>query len=507
MTETLLGGRYRLDEPIGRGGMAAVWRATDTVLSRPVAVKRLHAGLVADEEHRERFRREALMVARLSHPNLVHVLDRGEDGGGPYLVLELVDGEDLKSLLRREGPLAPERAARVCSQVAQALAYAHGQGLVHRDIKAQNVLLSEDGAAKLADFGIARMVGGEHEAGLTRTDMLLGSADYLSPEQANGKTLDALSDVYSLGIVLFECLTATLPYVGEGFVAVAMKHCSEPPPDPRTVLADVPEWMAEVVLRATQKDPADRYPSAAAMATALESGDAGGGTAIFRAPASPVAQPAEIYPDDDQTTAAGRPRRRRRRRRRWVAATMVTLLLLAGAAAGGLVLLGGDQEAGDGPGDEDAMALRIESVRDIDPPEGGGDGAENPDERELVVDGDAETAWFTERYQDTADFGGLKEGVGLLLRLPQPARLTTLAITSPTPGASFEVQAVADGGERPVVATGTFSGSPQIVPIETERASQSWIVWITDLVDAGDGRFHAGIAEVDLTGVPVEATG
>ncbi|MEQ9398073.1 MAG: protein kinase, partial [Longimicrobiales bacterium] len=277
MTETLLGGRYRLDEPIGRGGMAAVWRATDTVLSRPVAVKRLHAGLVADEEHRERFRREALMVARLSHPNLVHVLDRGEDGGGPYLVLELVDGEDLKSLLRREGPLAPERAARVCSQVAQALAYAHGQGLVHRDIKAQNVLLSEDGAAKLADFGIARMVGGEHEAGLTRTDMLLGSADYLSPEQANGKTLDALSDVYSLGIVLFECLTATLPYVGEGFVAVAMKHCSEPPPDPRTVLADVPEWMAEVVLRATQKDPADRYPSAAAMATALESGGPRGG--------------------------------------------------------------------------------------------------------------------------------------------------------------------------------------------------------------------------------------
>lgn len=513
VTETLLGGRYRLDEPIGRGGMAAVWRATDTVLARPVAVKRLHAGLVADEEHRERFRREALMVARLSHPNLVHVLDRGEDDAGPYLVLELVEGEDLKSRLRREGHLAPEEAARVCAQVAQALAYAHAQGLVHRDIKAGNVLLSEDGPAKLADFGIARMVGGEEEAGLTRTDMLLGSADYLSPEQANGRTLDARSDVYSLGIVLFECLTATLPYVGEGFVAVAMKHCSEPPPDPRTVLADVPDWLAQVVLRATQKDPEDRYPNAAAMASALESGDAGGGTEIFRALAGPAAGTGAPSPagDGDDTAASARPPApRRRTRRRWgrVVAVLVALLLVAAAAGGGLVLLSGDEEpGGGGVSDEGAIALRIESVRDIDPPEGGGDGTENPDQRELVVDGDPDTAWFTERYQDTPDFGGLKEGVGLLLRLPQPARLTALSITSPTPGAGFELQAVASGGQRPVVASGTLSGSPQVIPVGTERASQSWIIWITGLVDAGDGRFHAGIAEVGLRGVPVEAPG
>ena len=171
--------------------MAAVWRASDTVLNRSVAVKRLHAGLVADAELLERFRREALLVARLSHPNLVHVLDRGEDEDGPYLVLELVEGENLKSRIRRDGPLAPDVAAHICAQMARALAYAHGQGVMHRDIKAQNVLLADDGVAKLADFGIARTLDGEAERGLTRTDKLQGSADYLSPEQASGHALDA----------------------------------------------------------------------------------------------------------------------------------------------------------------------------------------------------------------------------------------------------------------------------------------------------------------------------
>ena len=228
MTQTLLGERYRLDELIGRGGMASVWRATDTVLGRDVAVKRLHAGLLADEEHAERFRREALLVARLSHPNLVHLLDRGEDAQGPYLVMELVEGENLKTRVRREGALEPAEAARICAQVGRALAYAQAQGVVHRDIKAQNVLLTGDGAVKLADFGIARSIESDGQPGITRTDMLIGSADYLSPEQADGRPVDARTDVYSLGILLYECLTGELPFRGDGFVAVAMKHCSEP---------------------------------------------------------------------------------------------------------------------------------------------------------------------------------------------------------------------------------------------------------------------------------------
>ena len=216
VTDTLLGERYRLDQLIGRGGMAAVWSATDTLLGRRVAIKRLHAGLLADEEHAERFRREAVLVARLSHPNLVHLLDRGEDRDGPYLVMELVEGENLKTRVRREGALDPEEAARICGQVGRALAYAHGQGVVHRDIKAQNVLLTADGEVKLADFGIARLMEADEGEALTRTDMLLGSADYLSPEQADGRPVDARTDVYSLGILLYECLTGALPFTGRG---------------------------------------------------------------------------------------------------------------------------------------------------------------------------------------------------------------------------------------------------------------------------------------------------
>ncbi len=293
MTDTLLGGRYRLDHLIGRGGMAAVWSATDTVLDRSVAIKRLHAGLLADEEHAERFRREAVLVARLSHPNLVRLLDRGEDPDGPYLVMELVDGENLRARIRREGPLDPDEAARICAEVGRALSYAHGQGVVHRDIKAQNVLLTAEGGVKLADFGIARLIETEGEPGLTKTDMLLGSADYLSPEQADGRPLDARTDIYSLGILLYECLTGVLPFRGEGFVAVAMKHCSEPMPDPRVLAPGVPEWLAACTLRATAKEPSARYPDADRMVAALEGKDPG--TAVM--PVVPLRRPGD--PDED----------------------------------------------------------------------------------------------------------------------------------------------------------------------------------------------------------------
>ena len=499
MTETLLGGRYRLDEPIGRGGMAAVWRATDTVLHREVAVKRLHAGLHADDELIERFAREALLVARLSHPNLVRVLDRGDDGDGPYLVMELVEGENLKARIRREGPLRPDDAMRICVQVARALDYAHAQGVVHRDIKAQNVLLSGDGPAKLTDFGIARMMEAGAEQGLTRTDMLLGSADYLSPEQANGHALDARSDVYSLGIVLFECLTATLPFMGDGFVAVAMKHCSEPLPDPRTVVASIPPWLAEVVMRAAAKDPESRFPSAAAMADALEAGPEGAqngqGTAV---PPAVGASAADLGGD----TATGRQRRPRARWRRRLAVVLIAIVAVAAAGGAGVWLVGDvgrdDTPATIDPGEAEPLA--VTAVRDLDPEDAGGDGAENPEQRHLVVDGDPDTAWFTERYQDTAAFGGLKDGVGLLLRFSAPAVLTQATILSPTPDATFQIRAGTPDG--PVLAQGTFTGQLQTVAITPADPVQSVVLWITSLAPTGDGRFHAGVAEVAFTGVP-----
>jgi serine/threonine-protein kinase len=515
VSDTLLGERYQLDELIGRGGMATVWRATDTVLNRPVAVKRLHAGLVADDELAERFRREALLVARLSHPNLVHVLDRGDDADGPYLVLELVEGENLKARIRREGPLPAEDAARICAQVGHALEYAHGQGVVHRDIKAQNVLLSPDGTAKLADFGIARMMEADGEAGLTRTDMLLGSADYLSPEQANGHALDARSDVYSLGIVLYEALTASLPFMGEGFVAVAMKHCSEPLPDPRTVVADIPAWLASIVLRATDKDPARRFPTAGAMAAALEAGPSGaagadgggGGTAVFPRPAIGTGRVEHDAGAGVDTATARRPRRRGRRRA--VAIATAILLMVVALGGAGLWIAREGADGDDTPAAVDPAAatdLPIAAVRDLDPPEDGGDGQENPGQRDLAIDGDPDTAWLTERYQDTPTFGGLKDGVGLLVRLDAPAVLTEARILSPTPGATFELQAVGPAGARPVLAEGTFDGTLQTIAVTPSAAAQNYVVWITGLAAAPDGGYQAGIAEVTLRGVPEGAS-
>ena len=184
----LLGGRYRLEELIGRGGMASVWRATDTVLERSVAVKRLHARLHDDPELAERFRREGQAVARLSHPNLVRLLDQGQEGDEPFLVFELVEGRDLKTMIRRDGRLAVDDAMAICAQVARALAAAHAAGVVHRDIKSHNVLVTPEGVAKLTDFGIARIVEAEG-ANLTKTGIVMGSSDYLAPEQALGRVV------------------------------------------------------------------------------------------------------------------------------------------------------------------------------------------------------------------------------------------------------------------------------------------------------------------------------
>ncbi len=488
MTGALLGERYRLDQLIGRGGMAAVWSATDTVLGRTVAIKRLHAGLLADEEHAERFRREAVLVARLSHPNLVHLLDRGEDADGPYLVMELIEGENLKTRIRREGALDPDEAARICGQVGRALAYAHSQGVVHRDIKAQNVLLSPHGEVKLADFGIARLMEADDGEALTRTDMLLGSADYLSPEQADGRPIDARTDVYSLGIVLYECLTGELPFTGEGFVAVAMKHCSTPLPDPRAVRPEIPDWAAACAMRAAAKEPEARYPDAARMVAALQDRDAG---TLVMPVVAPPPPPAEG--DDDGDTA----RRRRPGRRRLAWLLVILALLLAAGGAAAYVLL--DPLGDDAPGAVATVPFTFSAVRDYDPQ---GDGVENPTERGLAIDGDPSTAWYTEVYQVTPEFGGLKDGVGLILRLTEPSLVSELVVSSPTPGVRMQLLGELVGTEREVLAEFTTDGGTQTVPLAPSGPFQSYLVWITSLAEDGSGGFHAGVGQVELRGTP-----
>src|SRR3954463_15169975 len=233
----LVAERYELEELVGTGGMSSVFRAHDRMLDRKVALKVLHEQYTEDEEYVERFRREARSVAQLSHPNIVTVIDRGEADGRQFIVFEYVEGENLKELVERRGPRPVRRALELGIQIGTALAFAHENGLVHRDVKPQNVILG-DGRARVTDFGIARSV--DVQQGLTQTGTVLGTSDYISPEQASGERVDAQTDVYSLGAVLYELLTGDPPFSGDSFVSVALRHVNEPPPSLVERRPDVP---------------------------------------------------------------------------------------------------------------------------------------------------------------------------------------------------------------------------------------------------------------------------
>src|SRR3954471_12524396 len=268
MVGEVLADRYELEELVGTGGMSSVYRAHDRLLDRQVALKILHQQYSFDEEYVERFRREARAVAALSHPNIVTVIDRGEHDGRQFIVFEYVDGENLKRLIERRGPAPVSTALELAMEIARALSFAHQQGLVHRDVKPQNVLLNGDGRAKVTDFGIARSLDVQH--GMTQTGTVLGTSDYIAPEQAQGQRVDEHTDVYSLGGVLYELLTSEVPFPGENFVAVAMRHINEPPPSIRDKRPDVSPRLEAAVHRAMAKDPEERFQTMAAFGRELE---------------------------------------------------------------------------------------------------------------------------------------------------------------------------------------------------------------------------------------------
>ena len=313
LSGTLFATRYRMIRKLGGGGMADVYLAEDQELGRRVAIKILHARYANDDQFVERFRREAKHAAGLSHPNIVSIFDRGEADGSYYIVMEYVEGRTLKELIRSRGPCPIPVAIAYTRQILTALRYAHRNGLIHRDIKPHNVIVDPEGVVKVTDFGIARAGASQ----MTEEGSIVGTAQYLSPEQARGAPVDQTSDLYSTGIVLFELLTGEVPFTGESPVEIAMKHLSEIPGPPSQRRRDVPPDLDLIVLRALAKDPSDRYQSAAGMDADLDTVAQGGHVSGDTADAATVVLAGDRAVDAvtaitqvttrGQTVAAGRP--------------------------------------------------------------------------------------------------------------------------------------------------------------------------------------------------------
>ena len=426
MVGELIAERYELRELVGAGGMSSVYKAHDRLLERTVALKVLHERFVNDDEHVERFKHEARAVAQLSHPNIVTVIDRGERDGRQFIVFEYVDGENLKELVLREAPLAEGDAVRLVLQIAQALAFAHQHGLIHRDVKPQNVLLPESGEAKVTDFGIARSL--DMQGGITQTGTVMGTSDYIAPEQARGVKATAQTDVYALGIVLYELLTGDVPFTGDNFVAVAMQHINEPVPSVRDRRPDVSSRLDAAVRRALAKSPRDRFPSMDAFAAELQAS---------------VAEPHNgAGPADD--TIVVTPRRKRPPRAPAERPSIWPLiLLLAGLAV--LATIFAAAFAFNGPrkeiinkftgggGSSSRKAVQVSGVTDYDPQ---GDGGEHFDTAPLATDGNRATYWMTETYGNSS-FGGLKSGLGLVLDAGRALTLKQVRVSTDSAGDGF----------------------------------------------------------------------
>ena len=321
------GGRYVVIDRAGSGGMAEVYRARDDLLGREVAVKVLSDRLSGDSTFVERFRREAQAAANLNHPNVVALYDFGADGSTYYIVMEYIDGRALGDVIKSEGPLMPERAAEIGIDVARALERAHAAGLVHRDIKPSNIMMSSSGQTKVTDFGIARALTGQNEQTVTQTGMVIGTAAYLSPEQAQGAPVDQRSDVYSLGCVLYEMLGGRPPFTGDTPLSVAYRHVRDTAEPPSRINPDVPRALDAIVMKALAKNPDNRYQSAAELREDLERFLSG-----QRVQATPLLDPEPTPTRVISETSAAPPPPTSSRRGLWILLTLLLLALLAGLA-------------------------------------------------------------------------------------------------------------------------------------------------------------------------------
>ena len=454
-------GRYEIEELVGHGGMSSVYKAHDTLLERHVALKVLHEQYSGDDDFVERFKREARSVAQLQHPNIVTVIDRGEEDGRQFIVFEYIDGENLKERVMREGRLDVPVALEIALEVARGLAFAHENGLVHRDVKPQNVLLNGDGRAKVTDFGIARTVDVD---GMTQTGTVLGTSNYIAPEQASGQPVDAHSDVYSLGAVLYELLTGDVPFPGENFVAVAMKHLHEPAPNLLDVRKDVPLRVAAAVDRALEKDPEQRFPTMDAFAAELDAclaeldrGEDGDATMVI--------------------PARQRAAKQRKQVSRWP--LVIGALALLGVAA----IVVGVLAFGDNDGGSEAASLTpvgVSGLTSYDP--FASDQDEHSERAGDVTDGDRGTYWPTEDYRDDTMAG--KKGVGVVVDAGRPVTLARITVVTDTPGFKAEIQATNSvGGTPEKVSANQVVKSTTRFTIDETAPKRYFIVWITSFAE------------------------
>lgn len=485
-----LADRYRLEDPIASGGAAVVWRAFDEVLSRTVAIKLLHPHLAGDARTVERFRLESVNAARLSHPNVVSIYDTGQEGDVVYLVMEHVDGPSLREILtERGGGLEPELVAALGEQVASALGEAHEQGLVHRDVKPANILLTSDGVAKVTDFGIAKALAAGSVDELTQPGTLVGTAAYIAPEQlSEAQAVDGRADVYALGVVLHECLTGQRAFQGDTPTATAAARLDRELLPPRQVRADVPRLLDDVVVRATRIDPAERYADGAALAHALQ-------PLVRQRPSDTTAQllaerAAGVGPPQPETVdltepSGSQPLRRVQRGR-----------LLTGFGAGLAVALALFVLLDDGPGDETALPSPIEvgagiqvfAVSDFDPY--GGD-RENPELLGNLLDGDPTTTWRTQRYAAPLRSLGTP-GVGVWVDLGESVPVQQVVVDLAASDVGFEVL-VRDSPPAPgdveadwQPVTQVQASAPTTVVDTGGQQGRWWLLWFTDLAHVGE---------------------
>jgi hypothetical protein len=479
-----LDGRYVLESQVASGGMATVWRGTDQVLGRPVAVKVLHENLSQDEELLERFRMEAVAAARLSHPSVVRVFDTGVDGGVCYIVMELFEGTTLADLVAQDGPLPPDEAARIVRAALHGLAHAHREGIVHRDVKPSNILVDASGLVKVTDFGIAKAAFAEGD--LTTTGSLLGTAKYLAPEQVEGGAVDPRTDIYAAGIVLYEALTGRPPFEADTHMATATMRLAQEPPAPGSLRSGIPRPLEAAVLKALARSPEDRFQSAEEMEAALDRSTPDGTERVRRAQAAPL-------------RAGPRPSMFRS----WMLVPLV-LLVAAAAAVGAFFLVDSLVDGGLGNGGTGEEAPRLQAVAnvtasDYDPAPG--DGEEHEETLGGATDGDPGTAWITEEYSNAA-FGNAKPGVGIVFDLGEPTEVERIRLRTTLPGWVFEIKGSNDGAAftDPLASADrdtAFTVESSVVVIDIEPATYRYfLVWITLLPESPEHR--ASVAEADF---------